>query len=111
MSSDRKYSPTSAWWKHTISVGLARRQSCVEREVAPKPCGEKNLQISLKFILKKLSRENLGRNCLRPSSVAAFVKVYWSSSKAVEHAIAFGARALVLLFILIVLSKASEPFM
>ena len=48
MSSDLRYSPTSAWWKQMISVGFARRQSCVERDVAPKPWKiEKNQEVQL----------------------------------------------------------------
>jgi hypothetical protein len=35
--SSRRYSPTSAWWKHTMAVGSSFRHSCVEWAVTPKP--------------------------------------------------------------------------
>lgn len=38
VSSSRKNSPTSAWWKTMIPVGSSLRVSSVERAVTPNPC-------------------------------------------------------------------------
>ena len=37
LTSSRRYSPTSAWWKTMMAVGSNLRVSTVERAVTPKP--------------------------------------------------------------------------
>lgn len=38
VSSERRYSPTSAWWKATMEDGSAWRHSCVDLAATPNPC-------------------------------------------------------------------------
>lgn len=37
-SSDRIYSPISAWWKHTTDIGSVCLHSAVVLAATPKPC-------------------------------------------------------------------------
>ena len=48
LSSSRRYSPISAWRKHTIPVGSRRLASAVDRAVTPKPCEERRMSAGVR---------------------------------------------------------------
>ncbi len=44
VSSERRYSPMSDWWKATMVPGSALLQSCTDLAATPKPCSQQVIE-------------------------------------------------------------------